>query len=161
VKRPTLSSHAPDPEGRPKRLAEAVILGAYLVVFAVFLVQSRLPAALPPRWRLTLVNKQLMESSFFKVYAELLEKNPDDPDANWVMGAYHEKRGECDRAVPLLERALTLGRLEPELYDSLVRCTQSLGQTEKARTYAEELARRFPDYIRKASGAPSEPVGTE
>lgn len=131
---------SPSASGSPrtKTVIETTLFVLYLVVFIFFLAQSRWQNFLPSSWKLNLVNEELQRESFYKAYRELLEENPEDPIANWVVGTYYAKRGECSKAVQLLEHALRLGLQLRTIYDWLVRCYTSLGDSEKARKYLQE-----------------------
>lgn len=135
------------------RVVEWVVLGVYLSAFLFFLAQSRLPGVLPEGLRLRLVNEELLRARFFQTYRELLEKNPDDPDANWVMGVYYAEMSDCQNAVPLLKRALAGGRESPEIYDLLAHCYLALGNRDQADWFAEQLAEKFPDYLMQSKSA--------
>jgi tetratricopeptide (TPR) repeat protein len=138
-----------------KRLVESLVLSVFLGAFLFFFAQSKIPQVFPPRWRLSLVNEELLKSAFFNTYLELLETNPDDPDANWVVGTYYGQRGECTRAVPLLERALSLGREDPSIYEWLARCYAALGDLQKARSYNERASRKSRDEPAETGGSSS------
>jgi transmembrane sensor len=86
---------------------------------------------------------------------QLLEEHPQSPRSGLAavtLGRLELELGHPARAAKAFERALRMGiprGLEEDLYARLVECHSRIGQSARARHYADEYLARFPDGRRK------------
>lgn len=77
-------------------------------------------------------------------FQRLLSNFPDDPQGNYMYGNFLAGSGQSQKAVPFLEKALSLGITDANY--SLGLNSLMLGDTPKALTYLQRYQQQNPDH---------------
>lgn len=84
------------------------------------------------------------------IFVELIDRNPQDEDAPYMLGRMYYQEGAIDLATGQFERVLKLNPRSYKAFDNLGLCYESKGDTDKATRYfltAIKIAQKdAPDY---------------
>jgi len=80
-------------------------------------------------------------------YRSVLKAQPDQPDANHLMGVLLDQMGRGEAGLPLISRAIEVAPDNPDAYCSLGRVLEGLGRFEEAAANYEAALQRRPDFV--------------
>lgn len=86
----------------------------------------------------------------FALYQQALALNPDHAECNKLTGVIHNQRGDHERAIPFLEKAIGLGLETDDLYFSLAVAEILSGQADKAFVHHKKVLEINPDHVHAA-----------
>ena len=78
---------------------------------------------------------------------DILQKNPENPNALFLLGLALHSKNENIKAAALLSRAVSLKLENEEVYSTLGSIYKSLGNLEEANNYEKKAIAFNPDYI--------------
>ncbi|MXX21349.1 MAG: tetratricopeptide repeat protein [Cenarchaeum sp. SB0661_bin_35] len=74
-----------------------------------------------------------------KVSTQYLNSVPDNPDVLFIVGSIYYMKNRHKAALPYFERALQIGRYDPEVLLLKGRCHKFLGDTKKANDCWQDI----------------------
>jgi tetratricopeptide (TPR) repeat protein len=103
------------------------------------LTQSLLPTALE-------MHQAGQLNSAARLYHQILAHEQDNADALHLLGVLSHQRGEHDRAVELIGRAIVMQPNTPGFHANLAEAYRALGQLERAAGCCRTALRLWPDF---------------
>ena len=82
-----------------------------------------------------------------RIYREVLERNPDHPDALHLLGVLAAQSGRPQQAAALIARAISLNPAAPFYHNNLGNVLQDLGRTADSLLCYAEALRLEPQYV--------------
>jgi len=80
------------------------------------------------------------------IYRQILEQNPDHPDANHLLGIIAYQHGRLEMALGLIQRAISINNSVAEYHRNLGLVLAGLGRINEAAAAYEQALRRKPNY---------------
>jgi tetratricopeptide (TPR) repeat protein len=90
-----------------------------------------------------------------RIYQELIEANPNDPDLWHFKGLLAAHKGNFEEAVRFVSLAITLKPAMPDYYQTLAMSYEALGQTSKAAETYNKFANALQEQCRFAEAVPA------
>ncbi len=96
-------------------------------------------------------------SQVFKIGSEILEKNPDDLDALFILGGIYYMNGKFTKAISYLDKALEISSYDPEAlllkanshfhlqqFKKTISCCQKIQEIDPKNKSVKELLENIP-----------------
>lgn len=144
----SLFSRADFPETQMQIAGLAMVLRDFGTAQKAFLKALSMDPQLTDAW-LTLAQIQSalrQPGRARKTLEQAAQKIPDSAIVQYRLGALYSSLREHGKAVASLEKSLKLGGSSPDLFELLATGYLVLGELEKARANADDLARKYPGH---------------
>ena len=80
------------------------------------------------------------------IYRKVLSEDPDNPDANHLLGLIHSERDEADIAIKLIEKAIKLRPTAAPYHHNIAGIYRRIGRMQASESeFRAAIAREFAD----------------